>query len=114
MTNHTITNRSNQDLDLVAELRLRQWARRNYVPSAERHDDDWHSIVVDEMRRIDQDRSLIEAAQEVVTSDGIQALEPSRHDGVRIDEPHAGIGAPRIQVTTSANTQVETYTPCYI
>lgn len=109
-----MTNNRSPELDLVAELRLRQWARRNYVPSAERRDGDWHSIVVDEMRRIDQDRSLLDAVQEVVTSDGIQALEPSLHDDKRIDEPHAEIGAPRIHITTSADSQTETFVPYYV
>jgi len=109
-----MTNNRSQELDLVAELRLRQWARRNYVPSAERCDDDWHTVVVDEMRRIDQDRGLLDAVQAIVTSEGIQALEPSLHDGFRIDEPHAEVGAPRIHIMTSTNTQTETFTPYYV
>jgi hypothetical protein len=68
-----------QEMDLVAELRLRQWARRNYVPAADRSDSDWHAVVVNEMRRIDRDLSLVETSQEVVTSTGTVPLEPSQH-----------------------------------
>lgn len=39
-------------VDPVEEMRLRTWARRNYVPSTER-DADWHDVVHDEMARID-------------------------------------------------------------
>ncbi|MGZ0168907.1 MAG: hypothetical protein ACKVHE_05090 [Planctomycetales bacterium] len=104
-----------RDLDLVAELRLRQWARRNYVPTAERRDADWHSVVVSEMRRIDRDLSLVDTAQEVVTSTGVVPLEPSQHQAIRIDEPHASVLAPKMmQITKSADSQVETFIPRYV
>ena len=40
------------DLDLIEELRLRRWARENYVPADER-DGGWHPIILEEMRRKD-------------------------------------------------------------
>jgi hypothetical protein len=40
------------ELDLIEELRLRRWARENYVPSDER-DTSWHPIILEEMRRKD-------------------------------------------------------------
>ena len=40
------------ELDLIEELRLRRWARENYVPSDER-DTTWHPIILEEMRRKD-------------------------------------------------------------
>jgi hypothetical protein len=40
------------ELDLIEELRLRRWARENYVPADER-DASWHPIILDEMRRKD-------------------------------------------------------------
>lgn len=39
-----------EHVDLVEELRLRQWARINYVPKRLR-DAKWHPIVLDEMQR---------------------------------------------------------------
>jgi len=36
-------------IDLVEELRLRRWARMNFVPAAERSDA-WHPVILDEMR----------------------------------------------------------------
>ena len=40
------------EIDLIEELRLRRWARENYVPADER-DRGWHPIIQEEMRRKD-------------------------------------------------------------
>jgi hypothetical protein len=40
------------DLDLIEELRLRRWARENYVPRGQRQTG-WHSVVLDEMSKKD-------------------------------------------------------------
>ena len=40
------------EVDFIEELRLRRWARENYVPSPQR-DTAWHPIILDEMRRKD-------------------------------------------------------------
>ena len=40
------------ELDFIEELRLRRWARENYVPTDER-DTAWHPIILEEMRRKD-------------------------------------------------------------
>lgn len=40
------------DVDFIEELRLRRWARENYVPTDER-DTAWHPIILEEMRRKD-------------------------------------------------------------
>lgn len=40
------------DIDVIEELRLRRWARENYVPADER-DRSWHPIILEEMRRKD-------------------------------------------------------------
>lgn len=48
---------TDQSVDFIEELRLRRWARENYVPSAER-DATWHPIVLDEMSRKDAERNL--------------------------------------------------------
>jgi hypothetical protein len=42
------------EVDLVEEMRLRTWARKNYVAACER-DENWHQIVLDEMLRIDEE-----------------------------------------------------------
>ena len=39
-------------VDFIEELRLRRWARENYVPASQR-DARWHPVVLDEMRRKD-------------------------------------------------------------
>lgn len=39
-------------VDFIEELRLRRWARENYVPATER-DTAWHPIILDEMSRKD-------------------------------------------------------------
>ncbi|MEX0716080.1 MAG: hypothetical protein WD066_05815 [Planctomycetaceae bacterium] len=41
-------------LDPVDEIRLRTWARRNYAPADDR-DDAWHPVILDEMRRRDEE-----------------------------------------------------------
>ncbi|MFO0809580.1 MAG: hypothetical protein U0746_13230 [Gemmataceae bacterium] len=42
------------DLDLIEEVRLRRWARENFVPANQRNTT-WHPIVLDEMDRKDGD-----------------------------------------------------------
>lgn len=105
---------SSRELDLVAELRLRQWARRNYVRVEQRRDSEWHPVVISEMRRIDWENSRAERVQEIVTSTGVVPLERSQHQATRIDEPHADISTPKMHFTTSADLQVETFTPQYV
>ena len=57
--------------DPVEELRLRRWARENYVPVVAR-DEDWHAVVLDEMRRKDEEQSEVDdyaaIAQRIVPS----------------------------------------------
>ena len=45
-----MTSGTMAELDLIEELRLRRWARENYVPPGQRQDS-WHWIVLDEMTR---------------------------------------------------------------
>jgi hypothetical protein len=47
------------ELDLIEELRLRRWARENYVPR-ERRQNSWHPIVLDEMTKKDTEGSSVE------------------------------------------------------
>ena len=44
------------DLDFIEELRMRRWARENYV-SAERRHNAWHPVVLDEMKSKDCETS---------------------------------------------------------
>jgi hypothetical protein len=41
-----------EDLDFIEELRLRRWARENYVPT-NRRQDTWHPVVHEEMEKRD-------------------------------------------------------------
>jgi hypothetical protein len=49
------------DVDFIEELRLRRWARLNYVP-AEQRQHNWHPIVLEEMTRKDEESSAEPAA----------------------------------------------------
>ncbi len=42
------------ELDMIEELRLRRWARENYVP-AEQRQLTWHPVILEEMVRKDQE-----------------------------------------------------------
>jgi len=44
-------------LDPVEEIRLRTWARQNYLPR-ELRDNSWHPVILEEMRRKDEERPL--------------------------------------------------------
>ena len=44
------------DMDFIEELRLRRWARENYVPP-DRRERGWHPVIHDEMRKKDSERS---------------------------------------------------------
>ncbi|MER3415121.1 MAG: hypothetical protein C4297_02785 [Gemmataceae bacterium] len=43
------------ELDIIEELRLRRWARENYVPEEARRRD-WHPVILDEMAQKDRER----------------------------------------------------------
>jgi hypothetical protein len=55
---------SRVSVDPVEELRLRRWARENYVP-IEYRDSTWHAAVLDEMQRKDQEQTDVELYTEV-------------------------------------------------
>jgi hypothetical protein len=42
------------DLDVIEELRLRRWARENYVPGPNRQRN-WHPVVHEEMEKKDHE-----------------------------------------------------------
>jgi hypothetical protein len=43
---------SSSQIDLIEELRLRRWARENYV-APEQRNQTWHPVVLEEMSRKD-------------------------------------------------------------
>ena len=43
-----------ETLDLIEELRLRRWARENYVPNEQR-EHGWHPVVLEEMDKKDNE-----------------------------------------------------------
>lgn len=55
------------ELDFIEEIRLRCWARENYVPLDDR-DTSWHPVVLHEMRMKDREASRDDEL--VVHSDG--------------------------------------------
>jgi len=93
--------RTSTGLDFVAELRLRQWARQNYVPPEYRRDSDWHPVVLDEMRRKDADTRDQQNRRISACVIDIVPLMPEP-GGIRIDLPHASIPAPK-----SLRTRIE-------
>ena len=48
------------EVDFIEELRLRRWARENYVPRSQRLLS-WHPVILDEMTRKDNEVSEVEA-----------------------------------------------------
>jgi hypothetical protein len=43
------------EMDLIEELRLRRWARENYVPPEQR-ERSWHPVIQDEMKKKDTEK----------------------------------------------------------
>lgn len=55
------------ELDLIEELRLRRWARENYVPGGQR-EQSWHPVVHDEMARKDRETGSADLAPDYTWS----------------------------------------------
>ncbi|MFV0442992.1 MAG: hypothetical protein ACK5Q5_05435 [Planctomycetaceae bacterium] len=85
-----------ETLDLVEELRLRRWARENYVPLDDRLLD-WHAVVLDEMERRDRE----ERTESRCRRQDIVPLGPIPHHS---DVPHTlrGPWGDAATATTSA------------
>jgi hypothetical protein len=77
--------------DLVEELRLRRWARENYV-AAGRRNEAWHPLVLDEMRR--RDHELTAAASYSEVARRIVPLAPDH--GRLLRGPHIEPGRPAV------------------
>ena len=48
------------EVDFIEELRLRRWARENYVPPS-RRERTWHPVIHDEMTRKEVEMTEVEA-----------------------------------------------------
>ncbi len=59
---------SGAEVDFIEELRLRRWARENYVPVSQR-ERTWHPIILEEMGRKDQDSQSPAFVRNVVVAD---------------------------------------------
>ncbi|MCH7687722.1 MAG: hypothetical protein IH899_13730 [Planctomycetes bacterium] len=71
------------NVDFIKELRLRRWARCNYVAQSERHNS-LHPIVLDEMSKRDLERDL--QAFQPPPSAAFVPLEPT--DSHLLHSPH--------------------------
>ncbi len=75
-------------MDMLKELRLRRWARENFVLPEERAAD-WHEVILDEMR-------IRDAELAAMLSDGHlgSALVPLEPTTYCFDLPHLGPAQP--------------------
>jgi hypothetical protein len=48
------------EVDFIEELRLRRWARENYVPPG-RRELSWHPVILDEMSRKEVEMTEVES-----------------------------------------------------
>jgi hypothetical protein len=53
-----------EEIDVIEEIRLRTWARENYVPAGER-DEQWHAVVLEEMSEKDRELQNADAPRSV-------------------------------------------------
>jgi len=78
------------NIDIVKELRLRQWARQHYVPLAERSTS-WHPVVLDEMTLRDAELQSAAATQ---TATSFVPLPPARYH--EIHTGHTDLTEPKL------------------
>jgi len=86
-------------IDIVKELRLRQWARLHYTPSAERSAT-WHPIVLEEMAL--RDRELQSAAAVQMVSSFVPLVPAQYHE---IHAGHARLTEPNLVKTRQSQNQ---------
>jgi hypothetical protein len=56
------------EVDFIEEIRLRRWARENYVPADER-DGGWHPVILEEMHAKEIEQCVAEEDELVVADD---------------------------------------------
>ncbi|MGE3315501.1 MAG: hypothetical protein AB7O26_10330 [Planctomycetaceae bacterium] len=78
-------------VDVLRELRLRNWARANYVPSDERKPT-WHPIVLDEMSRRDCEMEEIAT----VSRAGSRYVPLAPIEQPILHEAHPGVPDPKL------------------
>ena len=49
-----VESETDESLDVIQEIRMRTWARQNYLPAQERGGD-LHPVAIDEMNRMDSE-----------------------------------------------------------
>jgi len=88
---------------LAAELRMRRWARLHYVSSDQRKET-WNPIVLDEMRRKDQE--MLEAEDNSMKA-RVSSMYVPLAPGVRrrLDEAHEEVSTPHIIKMHDASTR---------
>ncbi len=79
------------DVDLLKELRLRRWARQNYVPPSQR-ESTWHPIVLSEMRA--RDAELQELLDDASAAHHYVPLAPTTLH--RVDAAHSVVARPNL------------------
>lgn len=103
-----MSNSKTQPVDIIAELRLRQWARKNYVPADLRRDNEWHAIVLDEMIRKDADLEALERLHQQKTH-AVVPLMPNLPEATRIDRAHQPVPAPQFLANPISNEMLIPY-----
>ena len=57
MFEEAVVDEMTHEVDPIQEIRLRTWARQNYLPEEER-DEQWHPVILEEMRQKDGESDL--------------------------------------------------------
>lgn len=86
-------------MDMLKELRLRRWARENFVLPEERSAD-WHEIVLDEMRIRDAELAAMLSAG--LIGSALVPLEPTTYF---FDVPHLGPAQPHFLSKPNSETR---------
>lgn len=94
------TGYNDGDVDIVEELRLRRWARENYVPPKGRNAS-WHPIVFDEMRIRDVEMIINTRSREPLGSYVPLAPAPIQH----LHVGHVGLSQPNVAPQPQAEPQ---------
>ena len=86
------------NVDIIQEIRLRRWARENYVPAALRGPK-WHPVVLDEMRGRDAELEALATGSTGSTgaagsADGARFVPLAPATVYVLHEPHRDLAGP--------------------